>query len=64
MMYIEGHWETINDLNEAARIVREYYNDELADKIEELIEKVKYPKDNEELESLRYIIEEIRGLVW
>lgn len=64
MMYIEGHWETINDLNEAARIVREYYNDELADKIEELIEKVRYPKDNEELESLRYIIEEIRGLVW
>jgi hypothetical protein len=63
-MYIEGHWETINDLNEAARIVREYYNDELADKIEELIEKVKYPKDSEELESLRYIIEEIRGLVW
>lgn len=64
MMYIEGHWETINDLNEAARIVREYYNDELADKIEELIEKVKYSKDSEELESLRYIIEEIRGLVY
>lgn len=64
MMYIEGHWETINDLNEAARIVREYYNDELADKIEELIEKFRHPKDNEELESLRYIIEEIRGLVW
>ena len=64
MMYIEGHWETINDLNEVARIVREYYNDELADKIEELIEKVKYPKDSEELENLRYIIEEIRGLVW
>ena len=63
-MYIEGHWETINDLNEAARIVREYYNDELADKIEELIEKVKYSKDSEELESLRYIIEEIRGLVY
>ena len=33
MMYIEGHWETINDLNEAARIVREYYNDELADRL-------------------------------
>lgn len=64
MMYIEGHWETINDLNEAARIVREYYNDELADKIEELIAEFRHPKDNEELESLRYIIEEIRGLVW
>lgn len=64
MMYIEGHWETINDLNEAARIVREYYNDELADKIEELIEEVRHPKDSEELEELRYIIEQIRGLVW
>ena len=63
-MYIEGHWETINDLNEAARIVREYYNDELANKIEELIEKIRYQKNNEELENLRYIIEEIRGLVW
>ena len=64
MMYIEGHWETINDLSEAARIVREYYNDELADKIEELIEEIRYPQNNEELEELREIVEEIRRLVW
>ena len=64
MICIEGHWETINDLSEAARIVREYYNDELADKIEDLIAEIRYPKDDEELEDLRYIIEEIRRLVW
>lgn len=64
MTYIEGHWETINDLNEAARIVREYYNDELASKIEELIEEVRYPKDNDRLEELEGIIYEIRKLVW
>ena len=63
MVYVEGHWETINDLSEAARIVREYYNDELADKIEELIEEVRYPEDNERLEELEEIIEEIRRLV-
>lgn len=64
MMYIEGHWETINDLSEAARIVREYYNDELANRIEELIEEIRCPKDNKKLEELEEIIEEIRRLVW
>lgn len=38
MMYIEGHWETINSLRDIARIIREYYNRELADEMDELID--------------------------
>ena len=63
MMNIEGHWETINTLEDVARVVREYYNDELADKLEELIPDEVSETDVEELEELRGIIEEIRELV-
>lgn len=62
MMNIEGHWETVTSLEDVVRVVREYYNRELADVIEELI-----PEDNTEdlaeLDELRGIIDEIRDLV-
>lgn len=35
---IEGHWETINSLHDISRIVREYYNSDLANKLDDLIE--------------------------
>lgn len=38
MMNIEGHWETIDDLRDVSRIIREYYNRDLADEIDRLIE--------------------------
>lgn len=38
MMYIEGHWETVTSLEDVARIIREYYNRELADELDKLIE--------------------------
>lgn len=38
MMYIEGHWETVNSLQDIANIVREYYNRELADEMDKLVE--------------------------
>ena len=68
MMYIEGHWEFVNSLSDISRIIREYYNYELADKMDELIPDVDY-SDNEDfydrqrLEELEEIIQEIRGLV-
>lgn len=37
MMYIEGHWETVNTLRDISRIIREYYNRELADEMDKLI---------------------------
>lgn len=68
MMYIEGHWEFVNSLSDISRIIREHYNYELADKMDELIPDVDY-SDNEDfydrqrLEELEEIIQEIRGLV-
>lgn len=38
MMYIEGHWETVDALQDIAKIIREYYNPELADEMDKLIE--------------------------
>lgn len=37
MMYIEKHWETIDNLRDVSRVIREYYNRELADELDELI---------------------------
>lgn len=62
MMYIEKRWETIDSLEDVARVVREYYNRELADRIEELIPEVN-TEDLAELDELRGIIDEIRDLV-
>lgn len=64
MMNIEGHWENVDTLEDVARIVREYYNRELADKLEELIpEDVASAEYLAELDELRGIVEEIRELV-
>ena len=38
MIRIEGHWETIDTLEDVAKIIKEYYNDELANRMYELIE--------------------------
>ena len=37
MMRIEGHWETVDSLQDVIKIVREYYNEELADRADELL---------------------------
>lgn len=63
MMHIEGHWETVDTLQDVVRVVREYYNRELADVLEELIPEEVPAEDIEELEELRGIIDEIRDLV-
>ena len=38
MMRIEGHWETVESLEDVANVIKEYYNRELADRMYELIE--------------------------
>ena len=38
MLYIEGHWETVESLEDVANIIREYYNRELADEFDKLID--------------------------
>ena len=38
MLYIEGHWETVESLEDVANVIREYYNRELADALDMLID--------------------------
>lgn len=38
MIRINGHWETVTSLQDVARIIREYYNRELADEMDKLID--------------------------
>lgn len=65
MMYIEGHWETVDTLSDISRTVREYYNYELADALDELIETTKIPDyELERAQELEEIIEQIRSLVY
>ena len=65
MMYVEGHWETVDTLSDISRIVREYYNYELADVLDELIETTKIPDyELERAQELEEIIEQIRSLVY
>ena len=64
MLHIEEHWETVDSLRDVSRIIREYYNTELADEIDSLIDEYeaqeKYEKQVRELED---VIDQIRGLV-
>ena len=65
MMYIEGHWETVDSLQDIVRVVREYYNDELADKMEELMESIIIANDElERLNELESVVQQIRDLVY
>lgn len=65
MMYIEGHWETVNTLSDISRIIREYYNDDLADEMDRLIASTKISDyELERLEELEMVMQQIRDLVF
>lgn len=38
MIRIEGHWETVESLEDIANVIREYYSRDLADEMDKLIE--------------------------
>lgn len=40
MMYINGHWENVDTLQDIARVIREYYNPELANEMEEQVQEM------------------------
>lgn len=48
MVQIEGHWETVDTLQDVSRIIREYYNNELADEIDRLVENYEVQEKYEE----------------
>ena len=64
MIYVEGNWENADSLYDIARIIREYYNTEIADKLYEIIDKIDCQENYEERTyELENIIDEIRNLV-
>ena len=64
MMKIEGHWEVIQNLHDVSRIIREYYNYELADKLDNLILEFEENQVNTSyVEELEETIDAIRALV-
>ena len=65
MMYIEGHWESVDTLDDVVRVIREYYNYELADKMQELMESIVVANDERErLDELEAVVQQIRDLVF
>ena len=62
MLLIEDHWELVDSLNDISRVIREYYNPELADKLDELIGSNE--AENSRVAELEEIIEAVRDLVW
>lgn len=61
MIYIEGNWENAESLQDIAKIIKEYYNTELADKLYEIIDCQGNYK--EQVDRLENVIDEIRDLV-
>lgn len=65
MICIEGHWETADTFQDISRIIREYYNEELADKLDELVEDYESQENYaEQVNELEDIIDQIRSLVY
>ena len=65
MICIEGYWETVDTLQDVSIIIREYYNEELADKLDELIQDYEsQEKYEEQVRELEDIIDSIRSLVY
>lgn len=57
MILINGNWEEIETLRDVSRVIREYYNRELADEIDELIDMIDFKI--EELEEYKYMYEDL-----
>ena len=55
LFLIDGHWENVGTLKDISRIIREYYNRELADKLDELVDDL--------IEAYNYRIEELEDAI-
>ena len=65
MMYIDGHWETVNGLKDISKIIREYYNEELADEMDRLLASTRISDyELERLDELEMVMQQIRDLVF
>ena len=65
MLHIEERWETVDNLRDVSRIIRECYNSELADEMDSLIDEyVEEENYSQQVYELENIIERIRDLGW
>ena len=68
MILIDKYWEKVNNLSDVSRIIREYYNPELADELDKMIENIELEKiensqASDRIEELEGIIEDIKNLI-
>lgn len=42
MILIDKYWEKVENLSDVSRIIREYYNSELADELDRMIDDIEY----------------------
>lgn len=72
MICIEGHFEAVDNMQDVSRIIRKYYNEDLAYELDKLIEDQTLSDEEvrrleyleEEVEDLTDTIDAIRSLVW
>lgn len=65
MIQINGHWENTDTLEDISKIIREYYNYELANELDKLIPaSIDAGFDKVYVEGLEDIIDQIRSLVY
>jgi hypothetical protein len=57
LLLINGYWENVETLDDVSRVIREYYNRELADKLDELIDIQEF--EIEELREYKYMYEDL-----
>lgn len=55
MILINGNWEIVKDLHDISKVIREYYNYELADELDNLIPDYEYV-DEDEITELEFEI--------
>lgn len=63
LIQIGKDFEFVNDLHDVSAVIREHYNKELADKMDELLSEVE-TNNKEYVEGLEETIDAIRSLVW
>jgi len=64
MVFINGHWENVDNLNDVSNIIRDSFNTDLADAMDKLLTKMEQKSDSleeelgDEIDDLHDIIEE------
>ena len=63
MILVENNWETVKDLHDVSRIIREYYNSNLADEMDKVIKQTTQKFSDEDCYCIKNEFDEIQGRV-